>query len=152
MKDKISSKRNDKDLYYFNEALEYYSRFDKSDFIFDQEINHLNPNQLRDDMINELNNLREIISNHPDLKYQNLPEDQKQCFNEFVKTYSTCPLCGEYLHFFNLKKVFFDEKKRIIKDNLIKIMNSKIKNFKKFSLNIGIPCCKCYKEIFENKK
>ena len=148
MKDRIFSKRKEKDLSYFKEAVEYYNRFDKKDFNFDQEINHLNPNQLRDEMINELDNLREIISNHPDLKYQSLPEEQKQCFNEFVRTYSTCPLCGEYLHFFNLKKVFFDEEKRLIKDKLIKIMKSKNKNFKKFSLNIGIPCCKCYKEIF----
>ena len=148
MKDKIFSKRNYKDTSYFKEALEYYNKFDILDFNFDQEINHLNPNQLRDEMINELNNLREIISNHPDLKYQNLPEDQKQCFNEFIKTYSTCPLCGEYLHFFNLKKVFFDEDKQVIRDNLIKIMNSENKKLKKFSLSIGIPCCKCYKEIF----
>jgi len=151
MKEKIFSKRKDKDLIYFNEALEYYNRFDKRELNFDQEIDHLNPNQLRDEMINELNNLREIIANHPDVKYQSLPEDQKQCFNEFVRTYSTCPLCGEYLHFFNLKKVFFDEEKQIIRDNLIEIMNSKSKKLKKFSLNIGIPCCKCYKEIFENK-
>ena len=148
MKDRIFSKRKEKDLSYFKEAVEYYNRFDKKDFNFDQEINHLNPNQLRDEMINELDNLREIISNHPDLKYQSLPEEQKQCFNEFVRTYSTCPLCGEYLHFFSLKKIFFDEEKRLIKDNLIKIMKSKNKNSKKFSLNIGIPCCKCYKEIF----
>ena len=90
MNDKIFSERKDKHLSHFNEALEYYNRFDKKDFNFDQEINHLNPNQLRDEMINELNNLREIISNHPDLKYQNLSDDQKQCFNEFVITYSTC--------------------------------------------------------------
>ena len=151
MNDKIFSKRKDKDLSHFSEALEYYNRFDRRDFNFDQEINHLNPNQLRDEMINELDNLREIISNHPDIKYENLSEDQKQCFNDFIRTYSICPLCGEYLHFFNLKKVFFDEEKQIIRDNLIKIMNSKSKKLKKFSLNIGIPCCKCYKEIFENK-
>ena len=87
MKDKILSKRKDKDLLYFNEAVEYYNRFDKRELNFDQEIDHLNPNQLRDEMINELDNLREIISNHPDIKYQSLPEDQKQCFNEFMRTY-----------------------------------------------------------------
>jgi hypothetical protein len=154
MGDKSFIKRNLEDLLIFNEAVEYFNKFNKKDFIFDQNINQLNPNQLRDDMINELNNLREIISNHPDLKFKKLSEYEKNVYYKFIKFYSVCPLCGGQNHYQNLKKFYFDEKNSHIKEKLIKLID--FENYrnrlKKININIGIPCCKCYKEIFENKK
>ena len=145
-------KRKPKDFLLFSEALEYFNRFDKRDFIFDQEIEHLNPNQLRDEMLNELNNLKSIISNHPDLKFNKLTDEEKECFTEFIKFYSICPICGSFLHYNNMRKLFFDEEKQDLIKYLTEIMKMRNKKLNKYDLNIGIPCCACYKEIFEEEK
>ena len=145
--------RKSKDLLFFNEAVEYFNKFDKRDFVFDQNLIQLSPNQLRDQMLNELNNLREIIANHPDLKLKNLSEEEKKQYSKFIKFYSVCPLCGEINHYHNLKKFFFDENNQDIKEKLIKFMNfKKNKKIKRLNLDFGIPCCKCFKYFFEDKK
>jgi hypothetical protein len=151
MLDRLKKNKNPKELLFFNEAVEYFNRFDKKDFIFNQDPVQLNPNQLRDQMLNELNNLREIIANHPDLKLKNLNEKQKEEYAKFIKYYSVCPLCGDLNHYRSLKKFYFDEDKQDIKKQLIKVMNSKIKRkIKNFNFELGIPCCKCFKLYFEN--
>ncbi|TFG13256.1 MAG: hypothetical protein EU535_05180 [Promethearchaeota archaeon] len=144
--------KNQKELLFFNEAIEYFNRFDKKDFVFSQDSVNLSPNQLRDQMLNELNNLREIIANHPDLKLKNLNNEERKKYSEFMKFYSVCPLCGEINHYHNLKKFFFDENNQNIKEKLVHLMNfKKNKKLKSFQLEFGIPCCKCFKEFFENK-
>ena len=153
MSENSFKERKTKDLLFFNEAVEYFNKFDKRDFVFDQDPDHLSPNQLRDQMLNELDNLREIIANHPDLKIKNLNEEDKKQYSKFMKFYSICVICGEPLHYVNLKKFFFDENNQKIKDQLIKFMNcEKDKKIKRLNLDFGIPCCKCFKEFFENKE
>jgi hypothetical protein len=142
--------KNKKDLLFFNEAIEYFNRFDKKDLVFSQDPDELSPNQLRDQMLNELDNLRDIISNHPDLKLKKLNNEEKKKYSEFMKFYSVCPICGEINHYHNLKKFFFDENNQNIKEKLIKFMDfKKSKRIKQFQLDFGIPCCKCFKELFE---
>ncbi len=153
MSENSFKERKTKDLLFFNEAVEYFNKFDKRDFVFDQDLDHLSPNQLRDQMLNELDNLRDIIANHPDLKLKNLSEEERKDYSEFMKFYSTCPICFEHLHWSNLKKFFFDENNDKIKEKLFKFMNlKKNKKIKRLKLDFGIPCCKCFKQFFENEK
>jgi len=143
--------RKSKKLLFFNEAVEYFNRFDKRDFVFDQDPIQLSPNQLRDQMLNELNNLREIIANHPDLKLKNLSEEEKKQYSEFMKFYSVCPICFETLHYVSLKKFYFDENNQNIKEKLIKLMHlEKTRKIRSLKLDFGICCCKCFKYYFEN--
>ena len=143
--------RKNNELLFFNEAVEYFNRFDKRDFVFDQETIQLSPNQLRDQMLNELNNLRDILANHPDLKLKNLNEKEKKNYAEFMKFYSVCPICFETLHYVNLKKFYFDEDNQEIKEKLTKFMHcKKTRKIKSLNLDFGIPCCKCFKQYFEN--
>ncbi|MFX1338286.1 MAG: hypothetical protein ACFFDK_06735 [Promethearchaeota archaeon] len=151
MIENISKERKSKDLLFFNEAIEYFNRFDKKDFVFNQDPTQLSPNQLRDQMLTELNNLREIIANHPDLKLKNLSEEEKKLYSEFMKFYSTCPICLETLHYANLKKFYFDEDTQEIKEKLIQFMNlNEKKRIKRLNYDFGIPCCKCFKQYFED--
>jgi len=154
MIENIFKVRKSKDLLFFNEAIEYFNRYDKKDFVFDQDPTQLSPNQLRDQMLSELNNLREIIANHPDLKLKNLTELEKKDYMDFMKFYSVCPICGETLHWANLKKLYFDDDNQNVKAKLIKFMklkkNKKIKKFGLKNLDFGVPCCKCFKLFFEN--
>ena len=146
-------KRKSNKLLFFNEAIEYFNRFDKRDFVFDQDPIQLSPNQLRDQMLNELNNLREIIANHPDLKLKNLSEEEKKQYSEFMKFYSVCPICEQPLHWANLKKFFFNENNQNIKEKLIKFIHlEKGRKIRRLKLDFGIPCCKCFKHYFEHKK
>jgi hypothetical protein len=151
MIENIFKERKEKELLFFNEAVEYFNRFDKRDFVFDQDPDHLSPNQLRDQMLIELDNLRDIIANHPDLKLKDLSEEEKRKYVDFMKFYSTCPICLEINHYANLKKFYFDEGTQAIKEKLMKFMHlEKSRKIKRLNLNFGIPCCKCFKQYFEN--
>ncbi|MFX0069949.1 MAG: hypothetical protein ACFFAO_02565 [Candidatus Hermodarchaeota archaeon] len=139
------------ELLFFNEAFEYFNRFDKRDLVFHQDPEELTPNQLRDQMLDELNNLREIIANHPDQKLEKLSNKEKSHYSKFIKYYSVCPICGELNHYHNLKKFFFDEENENIKNKLVNFMDFQIKSNRKlnnFNIDIGIPCCKCFKKHF----
>jgi hypothetical protein len=99
-------------------------------------------------MLEELDLLKQIIGNHPDFKFESLSEDEKKFFQEFVVFYAVCPICKQKNHSHNIKKLFFNENKRLI-DDLIRIMTYNNKKLKKLNLNFGIPCCNCFKKYFE---
>lgn len=103
-------------------------------------------NQLRELMLQELDNLKNLILNNPDKKFNALSEEEKKEYNRFISYYSTCPICGQRNHFSNLKNFFFDEEKQSLRKKLIRLMNYR-NPFKKFNINFGIPCCDCYKKI-----
>jgi len=156
-------KKKDKESLIFNEALEYY---DNMDSIESEDCEHLEEdssmkNVLRKQMLEELDLLKQIIGNHPDFKFESLSEDEKKFFQEFVVFYeekkffqefvvfyAVCPICKQKNHSHNIKKLFFNENKRLI-DDLIRIMTYNNKKLKKLNLNFGIPCCNCFKKYFE---
>ena len=98
-------------------------------------------------MINELNNLRDVIRNNPDLKIKALSEKEKEIFYNFIKYYRVCPICGNQNHFFNLKQIFFDEDKKLIITELIRLMTIDNRRLRKYKLHLGLPCCNCYNNI-----
>jgi len=141
-------------LRFFNEAAEYIDKFETQDIIIQEntissEIRNYNSNFLRDEMLNELNNLRNIIRDNPDLKLKALSEVEKQIFQKFIKFYSHCPICGNLNHFFNLKRVFFDEDKKFLIKELIRLMTLNNRKLKRLNLQLGVPCCNCYKKFYK---
>lgn len=149
-------KENNKNrpLRFFNEAVEYLDKFNTQDLVIEVNTTNLgrrdhNSTFLREEMINELNNLREIIRNNPDLKIKALSKKERDCFYNFIKFYRFCPLCGNPNHFFNLKKIFFDEDKKFVIEDLIRLMAINKGKLKKINLQFGVPCCNCYKQFLE---
>ncbi len=142
MDELLFKKEEEKQLIFFNEALEY---FNENMFIA-QESNLINQNSniLREEMLNELENLKELLLNHPDIKYDSLSEEEKQNFQEFIRSYAICPICGSFNHYYNLKTLFFSENQDLLSD-LVKLMKIKNKKFRNLNISFGIPCCNCFK-------
>jgi hypothetical protein len=147
---KIENSKDSHNL--FGEAIEYFDRF--NDIGFKTKSDDLatqidNPNVLRDQMLHELDHLKEIILNNPDKKFAQLSNKEKKKFQKFIKIYSTCPVCGNFNHYSNLRNIFLEDQNQEIIEYLmksIKFKNSKIKNIK---ISFGIPCCVCYKKLFD---
>ena len=80
-------KRKDKELIFFNNAIEYFDKFDTQDIISDAKSYRTknlvkDPNLLREQMLLELNNLKDILASNPDLKFKALTEEEKNFFYE----------------------------------------------------------------------
>ena len=146
---KMEEKRERKALLFFNEAIEYFDKFANQDILINEPVreNSFNTNFLRNTMLNELNNLKEIIATNPDLKIEALSDEDKEKFHKFISYYKKCPICGYPNHYFNLKQIFFDESKKTLIKELIRLMNIKNKKFRKYNLNLGVPCCNCFKGL-----
>ena len=150
----MSEKKKRKPLRFFNEAVEYIDKFETQDILLEVnsvplEIRDFNSSFLREEMLNELNNLRDLIRNNPDLKIEKLSKEERDTFYHFIKWARICPLCGNQNHFFNLKRLFFDEDKKLIVKELIRLMTLNNRKLSKASLRIGILCCNCYKNFYE---
>ena len=149
MEIKNSLDKKNKQLIVFNDALEYY---DKAYDINDEttlEYSELNDTRmlLRDQMLVELDNLKDIIGNHPDLKIASLNKEERELLEQFLEYYSICPICHQKNHIYSLKKLYFNEDKKIIKD-LIKLIFFNNKKASKFNLKFGIACCNCFQRYF----
>lgn len=147
----IEEQKN-KRLPLFNKAIEYFDKYDTQETLITEETNQLENNRsntilLRDEMLDELNNLRNVIGNNHDSKLKALSKKERERFSKFIKFYQVCPICYQYNHYRNLKKLYFDEDKRDLKEKLIKIMNLKPRKFNKIKIKFGIPCCNCYKKL-----
>ena len=143
----MEEKREKSTLLFFSEAIEYFDKFADRDSILDEPVreNRVNTNFLRNSMLTELNNLKDIIENNPDLKIEALSDEDKEKFHKFISFYKKCPICGNLNHYFNLKQLFFDETKKNLIRELIRLMNVKDKKFKNYNLILGVPCCNCFK-------
>jgi len=78
-----------------------------------------------------------------------LPENNND-FENFMKVFSVCPVCGRKNHYSYLRKFYFNRSYESlkIKDSLMKLLESS-KDFDATyynRINIGIPCCKCFKK------
>ena len=149
-------KRKKRELIFFNDAIEYLDKSDTPDELMNSKINYTEnfnskSNLLRDQMLSELNNLRDLIANNPDLKFKTLSDEERNFFYDFINHYSVCPICGTFNHYYHLKRFYFSENKTPIKEKLISLMNLKNKKLQKFNVNFGIPCCTCFKNYFERK-
>lgn len=147
----MNEKNQNKNLLFFNEAIEYFDRFTTQDIISTEPTaqGNYSSNFLRDAMISELENLKSIFENNPDFKLEALSLEERLKFQKFINFYSICPVCKGFNHYFNLKQLFFDDHKKNLIETLINFMNLKNKKLKNFDVNFGIPCCDCYKRLVE---
>ncbi|MBY8984357.1 MAG: hypothetical protein KGD65_04760 [Candidatus Lokiarchaeota archaeon] len=145
----MDEKREKSTLLFFNEAIEYYDKFTDQESVVDEPVreSRFSNNFLRNSMLNELNNLKDIIENNPDLKIEALSRADKEKFHKFISFYRKCPICGNHNHYYNLKQLFFDESKKNLIKELIRLMNIKHKKFRRYNLNMGVPCCDCFKRM-----
>ncbi len=151
MSDNIVKQKKPKDLIFFNEAVEYFAKYDNNNLPKSNKNNNYdnfieNRNQLRDLMLTELNSLKQILIHNPEKKLAQLPDELKELFKRFIKTYSICPICGGFNHYSVLKNLFLNEDNRDLINRLIQLMDYKSQKTK---FNIGIPCCNCFKHTFE---
>ena len=146
--DKVK-KTNKHDLIFFNEALEYLDDSNHNKLPIYPNPSPTRSNVLRDEMLEELNHLKELIINNPDLKLESLNKVEKKLFFKFIDYYSICPICRKTNHYSNLKKFYFNEELEEIREILIRIMSYNDSKLNKLNLNFGIPCCNCYKKFFK---
>ncbi|MHA1669847.1 MAG: hypothetical protein ACTSV5_04620 [Promethearchaeota archaeon] len=82
-------------------------------------------------------------------------ELENEEFKNFLDVFSICPICKSELHYNSLKAIFFskNDKSMKIKNQLLNLLED-INNYgvpQYNNVKFGIPCCKCYKEIFETE-
>lgn len=86
-------------------------------------------------------------------RLSNLTEEEINAYMKFLDYFSTCPICHKRNHESYLKKFYFSmERSKIeIRKRLLHLMKNS-NNIKKQYLNkikLGVPCCTCFKAIFE---
>ncbi|TFF90045.1 MAG: hypothetical protein EU548_05000 [Promethearchaeota archaeon] len=139
-----------KKLHFFNQALEYFdypsTNISKCIENSRQELSSNNSDLLRDEMLTELEHLKELIINNPDAKIKNLSESDRKLYFKFINTFSKCPICGNQNHYFHLKNFYFNEDKKDLKDSLLNLMRM---THKRVKFSYGVPCCDCFKMLFD---
>ncbi len=74
-------------------------------------------------------------------------------FKNFINYFSRCPICKKENHFESLKNLYLSKDPKVVdlKEQLVHLLcNLEVFNRKNLkNLSIGIPCCNCYKSIFE---
>jgi len=80
-----------------------------------------------------------------------IPREDNE-FNEFLRTFAVCPICGNQNHYDNLKNFYYSRDPVLIKlkEKLLDLMEES-RDFNELYYNeiqIGIPCCKCFDKQF----
>ncbi len=72
-------------------------------------------------------------------------------FQKFINQFSNCPICKKENHFDYLKNFYFNEDPENVqlKNTLLELIKLNDKNTIFNNLSIGIPCCRCFNEIFK---
>lgn len=112
---------------------------------------------LRDEMLTELARLRDIMRGdyclEEDEIYINLPEEEKELFHEFLEFYGNCPICKSKNHDEALSKFFLSQEPENLRlrDQLLDLIYAFDPDYKstRSHVKLGIPCCNCYKLLFE---
>ena len=141
-----------KKLKVFNEAIEYFDRSNGENEIEIDESMSLDSASilLQELMLSELDNLKGIIGNDPEPKIKAMTDKEKELFRQFIRYYSYCPICKQKNHIINLKKLYFNEDKKLI-ISLKKFMENKNQKIRKYNIQFGIPCCNCFKIFFKDE-
>jgi len=117
---------------------------------------HLNYLPSRSQIYSELDELRGIIANIEGYAVEDngyLSREDKENYYAFLDYFSTCPVCSKLLHISYLTKFYFNTAPENIKfkETLLNLMDDSGRNNKVCDkIHIGIPCCECYKEIFDS--
>ncbi|MHA1689648.1 MAG: hypothetical protein ACTSUN_09985 [Promethearchaeota archaeon] len=108
----------------------------------------INANNLYEEMLQEINNLRDILLNYSIKEQDSMSQKEKELFHKFMTFYATCPICNKKNHQNYLKRFYFSDDPNLmkIKNALIKLMMAKTQNS---WIHVGIPCCECHDKYFK---
>ncbi len=74
-------------------------------------------------------------------------------FREFINYFSFCPICKKKLHFSSLKSFYYSREPYLVKlkERLFELIEDS-RHFDEVyynEVNLGIPCCDCFKLLFD---
>lgn len=77
--------------------------------------------------------------------------ERDEIFELFNQKFSTCPVCKGKNDKSLLIDLYFstDPSKKYIREHLIRLMN--LARSQDSKINIGLPCCECFKELYGTK-
>ncbi len=83
-------------------------------------------------------------------RFNNLTDEEKELFRNFLMSFSRCPICNKQNHSKNLESLFFSREtyKIELKKKLIALMKEINRSLYYNKISIGIPCCECFNKIF----
>ena len=86
-------------------------------------------------------------------KLLDLPDQEKQKLRKFLDFFLICPVCGNENHAYNLIRFYLDDdtNKVSLKKRVLALINesAQFKSLYENDIAFGIPCCKCFKNIFQ---
>ena len=82
--------------------------------------------------------------------YENLSETEKVVLEQFMIFFSSCPICKNRNHEVNLKRFYFSKnpENKQLKEILLNFLSNGSFHAS-MGIQIGIPCCNCFKKLFE---
>jgi len=125
----------------------YYS--DNSDEKHDK-LNYMQKKKFFTFVIKELSRNKEWQQQDFSITFPTEVED----YCEFKNSYNICPICKSKNHQENLKNFYFSKEKDImlLRDKFLKLQEKLKDKLPNLNINLGIPCCNCYKTFFDKKK
>ena len=81
-------------------------------------------------------------------------KEEDEEFKILERFFDRCPICKKMnYHSANLKVIFTNKTNpntRGLRENLIRLVdNIEVINYEYSNISVGIPCCECYKELFD---
>ncbi|MHA1804142.1 MAG: hypothetical protein ACTSU4_06350 [Promethearchaeota archaeon] len=139
---------------HFKKAVDYFEmilepNFDAPDSPLGKiKKNIINANNLYEEMLQEINNLRDVLLNYSIKEQDSMSPKEKELFHKFMTFYATCPICNKKNHQNYLKRFYFSDDPNImqIKNALIKLM---MMEPQESWIHVGIPCCECHDKYFK---
>ena len=101
----------------------------------------------------ELQRLKDLIGigNIENDDLLKLSDEEKILFSKFLDFFSICPVCHRNNHKSYLRKFYFDPNNIRFKNKLLRLMehSNYFKDMYYNHITLGIPCCDCFKKIYE---
>jgi small GTP-binding protein len=125
-------------------------------FLKENNISYSYELSIHDENIKDIKStiFQNLINNiHPEIEitdFSILFPMEDEAFVEFAEMFLMCPICFRENHLESLVRFFYskDPVDVLLRDNLNKLVDQ-LPNFS--NLFLGIPCCKCYRKIFESE-
>jgi GTPase SAR1 family protein len=130
-------------------------------FAIEHEIKYIFFNSVYDDNSNKIEVFKSIVQSiDPNYPLENFSlftqkDFDSEEFKDFLRFFSVCPICNNENHYESLKNIYLssDPKLIILREQLYKAIevSRHLSLKRRRNLKIGIPCCDCYKKLFNSK-
>ncbi len=115
-----------------------------------EKLNYIQKKKFFTFLIKELSRNKEWQDRNLSIIFPTEVED----YQEFRNSYNICPICKNKNHPESLKNFYFSKQHdlMILRDKFLKLQEILKDKLKDLNINLGIPCCNCYKILLGNKK